>query len=105
MCKDGTIPFELSRDIVVIVILDDGTNRVQSSDLQFTVTLIDPCLFDTIVFDETLSTIDYEIGTAGLVFEGFPIYSHTYALCPVECTLAMEEGGAIAPSLGEGLNL
>ena len=105
MCKDGTVPYEFSRDLVVIVILDDGTNRVVSSDLQFTVTLLDPCVFDTIVYDETMRSIDYAISTAGIPYEGGLEYSHTYSLCPVECTLAMEDGSPIAKTLGDGLNL
>jgi hypothetical protein len=76
MCKDGTVPFEFSKDIVIIAILDDGTNRVVSSELQFTVTLLDPCVFDVILFDETLSTIDYAISTSNYPYSpvGLPHY-------------------------------
>lgn len=105
MCKDGTVPFEFAEDIVVIAILDDGTNRVASADLRFSVTILDPCVVDTIAFKETLSTIDYAIGTVARPYSGYPVYEHTYALCPVECELTMEGGSPVGAAMVTGLGL
>jgi hypothetical protein len=107
MCKDGTIPFEFSRDIVMLAILDDGTGRVVNDDLRFTVTILDPCLYDIVSFQETLSTINYAVSSSSFVYSpaGVPVYQQTYSLCPMTCELTMEGGAPIAQSLADGLGL
>ena len=51
-----------------------------------------PYVFYTIVYEETLRSIDYAISTAGIPYEGGLDYS-------IECTLAMEDGSPIADQL------
>lgn len=63
-CKDGSVPYEFSRDITIIAVLEDGTGQVASNDLNFRVTILDACLYDTISFDTNLSEINYAISTS-----------------------------------------
>ena len=106
-CKDGSIPYEFSRDIAIIAVLEDGTGQVASTALNFRVTILDACLYDTITFDQTINVIDYAVSTSGQPFtpQGAPIYSHTYPLCPVSCYLSAEGGASISQAVVDGLGL
>ena len=86
--------------------LEDGTGSVASDVLGFQVKILDACLYDTITFDKTLSTIDYTVSTSGTPFSSkAPVFSHTYPLCPVTCYLTMEGGSAISSTVAKGLGL
>ena len=84
-CKDASIPYEFSRVITIIAVLEDGTNQVASNLLNFEVTILDACLYDTIQFETNLFNINYTVSTSGTPFspQAAPVFSHTFPLCPV----------------------
>lgn len=106
-CKDGSVPYQFSRDIAIIAVLEDGTGQVASDALNFSVTILDACLYDTISFDQTLSKIDYAVSTSNTPYtpQGAPIFSHTFPLCPVSCYLSSEGGAPIPADVVAGLGL
>lgn len=77
----------------------DGTNLVKSTDLEFTVTILDACLFDTISFDSNIGEIVYAISTSGTPFSpaDAPRYSHTFEKCPVTCGITDADGSPVQP--------
>lgn len=104
-CK-GVEPFTINRDIIVFIILDDGTNQVVES-LEFRVSLFDPCLFDTIGFTDNLGLITYAVSPSGTPYspEGVPTFAHTYSLCPTRCYLTMPGGDPVSDPLALSLGL
>jgi len=71
------VPYEIYRDIVIRVILQDGTNTVYSDVLSFGATIENACKYDTISFTSPLQTIEYAINSQGTPFtpEGLPAFT------------------------------
>lgn len=94
-------------DIVIVATLMDGTNLVKSTDLEFTVTILDACIFDTISFNSNIGEITYAISTSGTPFSpaDAPRYSHTFEKCPVTCGITDADGSPVQPFIQNALGL
>jgi hypothetical protein len=106
-CTNGTVPYEKFRDIVVRVILEDGSNSIFSDALSFGVVIENACKYDTISFTSSLSSIEYAINSEGAPFtpNGLPAFTQIYPLCPTSCVLTRDGGAPISGDIISGTGL